>query len=117
MSASCREVSYARRGAGAAQSPSRGDTGTVQVVAVGVSHNTAPVGLRERLALSADAVPAALCRLAQSVEEAFILSTCSRIEVYAMCGHESTGAELLRQFLSTQSGVEPHIIGDVSYAC
>jgi glutamyl-tRNA reductase len=89
----------------------------VQVVAVGISHTTAPVGLRERLAVSADAVPGVLDELAQRVEEAFILSTCSRIEVYAVCGHESTGAELLRQFLSAQSGVEPHIIGDVSYAC
>lgn len=50
---------------------------------VGVNHRTAPVGLRERLAFSADALPTALAELKTlpGVEEAAIVSTCNRVEV------------------------------------
>jgi glutamyl-tRNA reductase len=49
----------------------------------GVSHKTAPVEVRERLAFRAEALPAALLDLKSSpgVVEALILSTCNRVEV------------------------------------
>jgi glutamyl-tRNA reductase len=51
---------------------------------MGLNHRTAPVSLRERFAVSLAEIPAALARLktAGAVEEAVLLSTCNRFEVY-----------------------------------
>ena len=53
---------------------------------LGLNHQTAPVSLRERVAFSADAVPAALAALRglPQVHEAALLSTCNRTEIYAV---------------------------------
>jgi glutamyl-tRNA reductase len=56
----------------------------VSVLVVGVSHRTAPVALLERLALPADGVEK-LIQAVQStdhVQEATVLATCNRIEIY-----------------------------------
>lgn len=57
-----------------------------QIVATGLNHRTAPVDLRERFAVAPDDLPAALeSLLAQpGVQEAVILSTCNRVEVYSV---------------------------------
>ena len=56
-------------------------------VACGINHKTAPLSLRERTAFIPDQIPDVLQNLMKqtSVEEALILSTCNRTEVYA-CG-------------------------------
>lgn len=53
--------------------------------AIGINHQTAPVALRERVAFSDDAVPAALAALhaLPGVREVALLSTCNRTELYA----------------------------------
>ena len=88
----------------------------MQLVAVGVSHNSSSVSLRERLAVPADALPEVLGRLRETVGEAFILSTCNRVELYAVCGHEASGADVLRQFLAAHGDVPVRTVRDVSYA-
>lgn len=57
-----------------------------KLVLVGIDHRHAPLELRERVALGADEVGNALGRLRahRSLEEAFVLSTCNRTEVYAL---------------------------------
>ncbi len=57
----------------------------MQLALVGLSHKTAPVEVRERLAFSNDALRSALTSLVdrQAVNEAMILSTCNRVEVVA----------------------------------
>jgi len=57
----------------------------MQLLVAGLSHHTAPVGLREKLALAPETVPAALDRLVhvEGFPEGMILSTCNRTEVYA----------------------------------
>jgi glutamyl-tRNA reductase len=57
-----------------------------QVVQVGVSHASAPLRWRERLAIGSHAVGPVAARLARSAaaREAFVLSTCSRVEAYAV---------------------------------
>ena len=54
------------------------------IVVVGLSHRTAPVEVRERLAAGADALPVVLARLAARTElaEVLFLSTCNRVEVF-----------------------------------
>lgn len=56
------------------------------ILILGLNHNTAPVSLRERLAIPAERLRHALSSLIQlpNVEEAAILSTCNRTELY--CG-------------------------------
>ncbi|MET1162210.1 MAG: glutamyl-tRNA reductase [Pseudoxanthomonas sp.] len=53
---------------------------------LGLNHHTAPVGLRERVAFDAAALPAALAslRALPDVSEAAVLSTCNRTELYAI---------------------------------
>jgi glutamyl-tRNA reductase len=53
---------------------------------LGINHQTAPVSLRERVAFSGDAIPAALDALRglPSVHEVALLSTCNRTELYAV---------------------------------
>src|SRR6266536_1187920 len=54
------------------------------LLVLGLSHHTAPVALRERCAFAEARVPATLQLLRQSglAEEAVILSTCNRVELY-----------------------------------
>jgi len=50
---------------------------------VGINHKTAPVGIRERVVFPPDRVGEALLRLREAgVDEAAILSTCNRTEIY-----------------------------------
>ncbi len=60
----------------------------MSLLAVGLNHTTAPVALRERVNIGIDAVPEALAglRAASGAEEAAILSTCNRTEVYCALG-------------------------------
>ncbi len=53
---------------------------------LGLNHQTAPVDLRERAAFAGDALPRALesLRLLPDVNEAALLSTCNRTELYAI---------------------------------
>jgi glutamyl-tRNA reductase len=54
------------------------------IVVVGLSHHTSPVTLRERFAFGDATIPGALQKLRESglAQEAVILSTCNRVEVY-----------------------------------
>src|SRR3982751_6913366 len=62
------------------------------LIALGLNHQTAPLALRERVAFDAAALPAALAalRALPGVEEAAVVSTCNRTEIYA---EVSEGAE------------------------
>lgn len=55
------------------------------VVVIGLSHRSSPVTVRERFAFSEARIPAALQLMRDSgiVDEAVILSTCNRVELYA----------------------------------
>lgn len=66
------------------------------LIALGLNHLTAPVALREQVAFDADAAEVALRELTREpgVEEAIILSTCNRTELYVSV---AAGAELVPQ--------------------
>ncbi len=60
----------------------------MHILCLGISHNTAPLEIRERLTFGEEAVQASLARLGcgqelQSVAGLAILSTCNRVELYA----------------------------------
>jgi len=80
---------------------------------IGVNHNSAPVGLREKLAIPQFCLPEALQELVQhpGIAGGLILSTCNRVEV--MVETKDKGADLrtfLRDYLGTDPAeVEPHL--------
>ena len=57
----------------------------MRLFAVGISHRTAPVELRECVDFARDGLDAALAALAARnvTREAVVLSTCNRAEIYA----------------------------------
>ena len=74
------------------------------IVVIGLSHHSSPVALRERFAFAQAHVPASLQLLRDSgvAEEAVILSTCNRVEIYASTSSEFRQAcEGLKHFLVT----------------
>ncbi|HEV2320595.1 MAG TPA: glutamyl-tRNA reductase, partial [Verrucomicrobiae bacterium] len=58
----------------------------MNVVVIGLSHHTSPLELRERFAFGESKIPAALAQLRDSgiALESVILSTCNRVEIYAV---------------------------------
>ena len=79
------------------------------IVLVGLSHHTAPVALRERLAVANGRLDDTLRALLglPGVCEGVILSTCNRVEVVA-CGPDGDAvAQALPGFLAAAPGVAP----------
>ncbi len=75
----------------------------------GLSHKTAPVEVRERLAFDEAAIPGALRSLTArpGLMEAMILSTCNRVEV-SLASDDGADPELaVDEFFSNGRGVEP----------
>jgi glutamyl-tRNA reductase len=80
---------------------------------IGVNHKTAPVEVRERLAIPESRLPEACKRLSEhpSVAEGMIVSTCNRVEFIANMKN-GTGdlREFLREYFDTDlAGVESHL--------
>ncbi|HMF63319.1 MAG TPA: glutamyl-tRNA reductase [Edaphobacter sp.] len=89
-----------------------------RLVLVGVNHNTAPIEVRERLAIPAGRLADATRTLLHQpgVREGLILSTCNRVELVTLQedsaiepGHPDKGADLLR-FLHEYFAVPSHTI-------
>jgi len=73
----------------------------VQIVMIGLNHKTAPVEIREVLAIPPAALPATLERLkGLGVSESVLLSTCNRTEVYAVGQDARQTCAQLTQFLA-----------------
>lgn len=72
----------------------------MQLIAVGLNQSSAPLAVRERVAFVPARIPDALAHLLGEVQEAFILSTCNRTEIYGIVGHARSGAHVLTQFLA-----------------
>jgi glutamyl-tRNA reductase len=77
------------------------------IFTLGLNHNTAPVAVRERLVFPAERLKHALqdlIRLPQ-VQEAAILSTCNRTELY--CGGSPAGDQSLIEWIAAQQRLKP----------
>jgi glutamyl-tRNA reductase len=73
----------------------------VPLVCLGLSHNTAPVEVRERHVFPTSRMAETLVALRdyQMVREAVMLSTCGRLEIYAELEDYEAGVEQLKSFL------------------
>ena len=80
----------------------------MHLVAVGLSHRTAPIELRERLALHPGQIPALLKQLRERElgSEAVLLSTCNRVELYTVPGPKASTDALARWMLEI-GGLSP----------
>ncbi len=88
----------------------------MHIAVIGLSHRTAPVEIRERLSIPEPTMETSLQRLRadDQVLEASILSTCNRLEIYALLRHPEEGISAIGAFLSQVSGLplealSPHL--------
>ena len=74
----------------------------MNIAVVGLSHKTATVEVREKLSIPEDRMEAAIAQLMSypSIEEAAILSTCNRLELYVVTSEAESGIREIMQFLS-----------------
>ncbi len=80
-----------------------------ELLALGVSHKTAPLPLRERLALSEGRAARVLTELTdqEAVHEAVAVSTCNRTELYLVAADAVEAESAALGVLSRQAGIRP----------
>jgi glutamyl-tRNA reductase len=88
----------------------------MEIAVVGLSHKTAPVHIREKVAFAQDCLHevARAVRGLEGVNEGVILSTCNRVEVYAATRRREQGVESLIRYLAEYHEIpleelRPHI--------
>ncbi len=93
------------------------------IILVGLNHRTAPVELREQVSLTGCALPMALEELwghrqategDSGVKEGVILSTCNRLEIYAVVQQRENGWRYIEDFLASLKDIpldvlKPHL--------
>jgi glutamyl-tRNA reductase len=74
----------------------------MHLIVVGLSHKTAPVEIREKLAVPESRLGEALTRLCSypGVREGMVLSTCNRVEVYSVVDDVESGYGRIQEFLA-----------------
>ncbi len=82
----------------------------MNIAVVGLSHKTAPVEVREKLSIPEDAKATAIAQLCSypHINEAAVLSTCNRLEIYLVTSETENGIREATQFLSEHSGLSLH---------
>jgi glutamyl-tRNA reductase len=83
-----------------------------ELVVVGISHRTAGIELRERLALSPGHATSMLGELVAQgpIREALALSTCGRTELYALASDAGAAEAALLRVLARRAGREPEAL-------
>jgi glutamyl-tRNA reductase len=88
-----------------------------ELLTLGISHKTAPVALRERLAFSeAQAVDFTAQIVASAdVREAVTISTCNRTEIYLVVGEPVRAEADLLGLLARRAGIRPTELAETMY--
>ncbi len=81
----------------------------MSIVVIGINHRTSPLELLEKVTITQEALPKALHSLSvrDDVREVVLLSTCSRIEVYAITERFHAAYADIRDFFCETSGLTP----------
>ncbi len=89
-----------------------------ELLALGASHKTAPLALRERLAVTDAAAERLLHELVEhpSISEAVVLSTCNRIELYVVVADPVEAESVVLGMLARRAGIRPTELVDGIYA-
>lgn len=74
----------------------------MNIAVIGLSHKTAPVDVREKLSVPEEVRERALHHLCgyPHIQEATILSTCNRLEIYIVTSDTDSGVREISQFMS-----------------
>ena len=72
----------------------------MSIVVVGISHKSAPIEVRERLAIVPARLRDALESVGNYLPEAVVLSTCNRVEIYAAASNADEGTKRAADFLT-----------------
>ncbi|KAK6116186.1 hypothetical protein DH2020_008455 [Rehmannia glutinosa] len=77
------------------------------IVVIGLSIHTAPVEMREKLAIPEAEWPRAISELCglNHIEEAAVLSTCNRMEIYVVALSRHRGVKEVTEWMSKTSGI------------
>src|SRR4051794_24433991 len=89
-----------------------------ELLCLGISHKTAPVEVRERLALT-NRDGAELCRElvdGAEISEAVAISTCNRTEVYLVASDPVAAETALLGRLASRARIRPTELADAMYA-
>jgi glutamyl-tRNA reductase len=89
-----------------------------ELLALGISHKTAPVALRERLAFT-EAEASEFAKQATAgadVREAVVISTCNRTEVYLVVGDPVRAESDVLGLLARRAGIRPTELADAIYS-
>lgn len=89
----------------------------MSVIVVGLNHRSAPVEMRERVAVPASRMVKAVHDLARRdhLAEVVLLSTCNRTEVYARCTKFHAAISDVLDFLGEQASATPEDFGEHLY--
>jgi glutamyl-tRNA reductase len=89
-----------------------------ELLAVGTSHKTASLALRERIALTDGAAEALLGELVQSpaIGEGVAVSTCNRTELYLMVRDPVEGETVVLSALARRAGIRPTELVEAIYS-
>lgn len=88
------------------------------ILALGISHRRAEVGLLERLAFAEDDLVKAYRRTADdpAIDEAVIVSTCNRVEIYGSVPSYHAGFQALKRVLCESRGVAADDLAEPLYS-
>ncbi|KAH1121767.1 hypothetical protein J1N35_004927 [Gossypium stocksii] len=77
------------------------------IVVIGLSVHTAPVEMREKLAIPEAEMPRAIGELCDlnHIEEAAVLSTCNRMEIYVVALSQHRGVKEVTEWMSKTGGI------------
>ncbi|UCF35320.1 MAG: glutamyl-tRNA reductase [Acidobacteriota bacterium] len=83
-----------------------------------MNHKTAPIEVRERVAFTETAIPDALRCLQDDFgfQEAMIVSTCNRVEVFGKGSDNGTAVEQIKEFLARHHQIGRSLLDDHLYS-
>jgi glutamyl-tRNA reductase len=89
-----------------------------EILLIGVNHKTAPVELREKLALSSEEIEHALELIQQSphILEAMIISTCNRVEALLAVKNRAEATKTMQDLIASLKSIAPHQLTNAVYA-
>jgi len=90
----------------------------MDIFVVGLSHKTAPVAVREKVAFPPENMQAPLEQILTlaGIAEAVIVSTCNRVELYAVGPDAQVGINQLKRFMATYHQLDEEVLEDHLYS-
>ena len=89
-----------------------------ELLALGASHKTAPLAVRERIALTEGGAGPLLHELTEhpAIDEAVVVSTCNRTELYLVVGNPVEGESAALGLLARRADIRPSELLDGMYS-